>query len=265
MDLYLDNLELVAPYLFIVVGLVVGSFLNVVVYRIPASLSVVSPPSACPNCGTEIKPYDNLPVVSWLLLRGKCRSCGSPISARYPLVEAANAGLFYGVYLIVGLDWTVVAYLWFVAVTLALALIDFDTKRIPNRILFPGAIVGALLLGAGAVAEGELGSYGRSWLTALAYFGGFLILALLVPAGFGMGDVKLAFFLGMFVGYVSWAALVVAVFGAVFIGGGVSILLLIARRVGRKDAIPFGPSMVAGAWLAIASGNEIARAYLGIG
>jgi leader peptidase (prepilin peptidase)/N-methyltransferase len=265
MDLYLDNLELFAPYLVIVVGLVVGSFLNVVVYRIPAGLSVVSPPSACPNCGTEIKPYDNLPVASWLLLRGKCRSCLTPISARYPLVEAANAALFYGVYRVVGLDWTVVAYLWFAAVTLALALIDFDTKRIPNRILFPGAFVGALLLGAGAVAEGELGSYGRSWITALAYFGGFLILALLVPAGFGMGDVKLAFFLGMFVGYVSWAALVVAVFGAVFIGGGVSILLLVTRRVGRKDAIPFGPSMVVGAWIAIAFGNEIARAYLGIG
>lgn len=265
MDLYLDNLELVAPYLFIGVGLVVGSFLNVVVYRIPAGLSVVNPPSACPNCGTKIKPYDNLPVVSWLMLRGKCRSCHTHISARYPLVEAANAALFLGVYLVVGLDWTVVAYLWFAGVTLALALIDFDTKRIPNRILFPGALIGAILLGAGALAEGELGSYGRSWLTGLAYFAGFLILALIVPAGFGMGDVKLAFFLGMFAGYVSWAALVVAVFGAVFIGGGVSILLLITRRVGRKDAIPFGPSMVAAAWVAIAFGNELARSYLGIG
>lgn len=265
MDLYLDNLELVAPYLFTVVGLVVGSFLNVVVYRIPAGLSIVSPPSACPNCGTEIKPYDNLPVISWLVLRGKCRSCRSPISARYPLVEAASAALFLCVYLVVGLNWTVVAYLWFAGVTLALALIDFDTKRIPNRILIPGALIGAVILGAGAVAEGGLGSYGRSWLTALAYFSGFLVLALIVPAGFGMGDVKLAFFLGMFVGYVSWAALVVAVFGAVFIGGGVSILLLVTRRVGRKDAIPFGPSMVVGAWLAIAFGNEIARSYLGLG
>ena len=263
--MYLDNLSLVAPYLFVVLGLVVGSFLNVVVYRIPAGLSIVHPPSACPNCGTAIRPSDNLPVVSWLILRGKCRSCSTSISARYPLVEAATAGLFYAVYLTVGLDWTVIAYLWFAGVTLALALIDFDTKRIPNRVLFPGAIVGALLLGAGAVVEGELGSYGRSWITALAYFGGFLILALIVPAGFGMGDVKLAFFLGMFVGYVSWAALVVAVFGAVFIGGVVSILLLATRRVGRKDAIPFGPSMVVGAWIAIAFGNEIARAYLGIG
>ena len=265
MDLYLDNLELVAPYLFVVVGLVVGSFLNVVVYRIPAGLSVVSPPSACPNCGTQIKPYDNLPVVSWLILRGKCRSCQSAISARYPLVEAANAALFLGVYLVIGSDWTVFAYVWFAGVTLVLGLIDFDTKRIPHRILFPGAFIGALLLGAGALAEGEMASYGRSWLAALAYFSGFLILALIVPAGFGMGDVKLAFFLGMFAGYVSWAVLVVAVFGAVFIGGGVSILLLITRRVSRKDAIPFGPSMVVGAWVAIAFGNEIARSYLGLG
>lgn len=263
--MYLDNLQLVAPYLFIVVGLVVGSFLNVVVYRIPAGLSVVRPPSACPNCSTPIKPYDNLPLVSWLLLRAKCRSCGTPISGRYPLVEAATAALFYGVYLVVGLDWTVIAYLWFGAVTLALALIDFDTKRLPNRVLFPGTIVGAVLLGAGALAAGEPGSYGRSWLTALAYFGGFLTLALIVPAGFGMGDVKLAFFLGMFAGYVSWSALVVSVFAGVFIGGGVSIVLLVSRRVGRKDAIPFGPSMVAGAWLAIAAGNEIALRYLGPG
>lgn len=263
--MYFENLEFVAPYLFALVGLVVGSFLNVVVYRIPAGLSVVNPPSACPKCGMAIKPYDNLPVLSWLVLRGRCRSCRNPISARYPLVEAATGGLFLAVFALVGLRWTAIAYVWFAAVTLALALIDFDTKRIPNRILFPGAIVGAVLLGAGALAEGDLGSYGRSWLTALAYFGGFLILALIVPAGFGMGDVKLAFYLGMFVGYVSWAALVVAVFGAVFIGGGVSILLLVTRRVGRKDAIPFGPSMVVGAWLAIAFGNEIARAYLGIG
>lgn len=263
--MYLDNLELVAPYLFALVGLVVGSFLNVVVYRIPAGLSVVHPPSACPSCNTPIKPYDNLPVVSWLLLRGKCRACGNGISARYPLVEAATAALFVATYLVVGLDWTVIGYIWFVAVTFALALIDFDTKRIPNRILFPGAAVGAVLLGAGAAVESEIGAYGRSWLTALAYFAGFLLLALIVPAGFGMGDVKLAFFLGMFVGFVSWSALAVAVFGAVFIGGGVSILLLASRRVGRKDAIPFGPSMVAGAWLAIAFGNQIARAYLGLG
>ncbi|MBK5266543.1 MAG: prepilin peptidase [Acidimicrobiia bacterium] len=263
--MYLENLELVAPFLFVLVGLVVGSFLNVVVYRIPAGLSVVHPPSACPNCGSAIKPYDNIPVVSWLVLRGRCRSCRNPISARYPLVEATTAVLFYATYAVIGLRWTVLAFVWFVAVTLALALIDLDTKRIPNRILFPGAIVGAVLLVGGALADGELSSYGRSWLAAGGYFAGFLVLALIVPAGFGMGDVKLAFFLGMFVGYGSWAALAVAVFGAVFIGGGVSILLLLTRRVGRKDAIPFGPSMVAGAWIAIAVGDELARAYLQIG
>jgi leader peptidase (prepilin peptidase)/N-methyltransferase len=260
--MYLENLELVAPFLFVLVGLVVGSFLNVVVYRIPADLSVVHPPSACPNCGSAIKPYDNIPVVSWLVLRGRCRSCRNPISARYPLVEATTAALFYGAYTVIGLQWTVLAFVWFVSVTFALALIDFDTKRIPNRVLFPGTVVGAVLLAGGALADGEISSYGRSWLAAGAYFAGFLVLALIVPAGFGMGDVKLAFFLGMFVGYRSWPALAVAVFGGVFIGGGVSILLLLSRRVGRKDAIPFGPSMVAGAWIAVAVGNEIARAYL---
>lgn len=260
--MYLETLDLLAPVLFVVVGLIVGSFLNVVIYRVPAGLSVVRPPSACPKCSTPIKAYDNIPVVSWLVLRGRCRTCRNPISIRYPLVEAVTGALFYGTYLVVGLRWSVLAYVWFAAVTLALALIDFDTKRIPNRILFPGIIVGAALLAGGAVGDGALGAYGRSWLAAGAYFAGFLGLALIVPAGFGMGDVKLAFFLGMFAGYVSWSSLVVSVFGAVFIGGGVSLALLVSRRVGRKDAIPFGPSMVAGAWVAIAFGEQIVRSYL---
>ena len=260
----LVGLELVAPLLIPIVGLVIGSFLNVVVYRIPAGLSVAHPPSACPNCGMAIRPYDNIPVLSWLILRGKCRSCRNPISARYPLVEAATGALFYATYVVIGFRWVLVAYLWFVAVTLALALIDYDTKRIPNRILFPGAIVGAVLLGAGAFLDGHLASYGRSWLAALAYFGGFLILALIYPPGFGMGDVKLASMLGMFAGFVAWASLAASVFLAVMVGGVLSVGMLITRRAGRKDYLPFGPSLVVGSWVGIAFGEELVSAYLSI-
>lgn len=260
----LEAYALVAPYLAAVVGLVVGSFLNVVVYRIPAGLSVVHPPSACPRCGTAIRPRDNLPVVSWLLLRAKCRSCDLPISARYPLVEATTGGVFLATYLLIGFRWVVFAYLWFVAVTLALALVDFDTKRLPNRIMLPGTVVGAVLLFVGALADGSLAAYGRSWLTASAYFAGFLVIALIVPKGFGMGDVKLAFMLGMFTGFVSWTSLVAAVFLAVFIGGGASVVLLVMRRAGRGDAIPFGPSMVMGSWVAVGFGQDLVEAYLRI-
>ncbi|MDH3308053.1 MAG: prepilin peptidase [Acidimicrobiia bacterium] len=244
-------------------GLVIGSFLNVVVYRIPAGMSVVSPPSACPQCGKHIRPRDNVPVFGWLILGGKCRDCAHPISIRYPLVEAGTALLFVATYLVVGLTWVLPAYLWFVAVTFVLSLIDFDTKRIPDKILLPGTLVAAILLGVGALAEGDLAAFGRGMLAGGAFFGGFLVLALIVPSGFGGGDVKLAFILGLFAGYVSWRAMVVSIFLAVFIGGGVSILLLVGRRVGRKEYVPFGPSLVLGSWLGAAFGDAIASWYLG--
>jgi len=244
-------------------GLVVGSFLNVVVYRVPNGLSVVSPPSACPNCENPIRPRDNIPILGWVLLRGSCRDCGEPISIRYPIVEAATAVLFAGTAAVIGLHWTLPAYLWFVGVTFALALIDLDTKRLPNRIMLPGTVVGAVLLAVGAGIEGEW----RQLLTGLAVAAGlfvlFLLLALGVPAGFGMGDVKLIFMLGLFSGYVSLAAGLFAAFAGFFIGGLISVLLLVTRKADRKTAIPFGPSLVAGSWLAIAAGTQIVDWYLG--
>lgn len=244
-------------------GLVVGSFLNVVVYRIPNGLSVVSPPSACPNCKNRIRPRDNIPILGWVLLKGKCRDCGEPISIRYLVVEAATAILFGATAAVIGLHWTLPAYLWFVGVTFALALVDLDTKRLPNRIMFPGTIVGAALLAVGAGLEGEW----RQLLTGLAVGAGlfvfFLLLALAVPAGFGMGDVKLIFILGLFSGYVSLAAGLFSAFAGFFIGGLISVLLLVTRRANRKTAIPFGPSLVAGSWLAIAAGTQIVDWYLG--
>lgn len=245
-------------------GLVVGSFLNVVVYRIPNDMSLVSPPSACPNCEHPIRPRDNVPVLGWLLLRGRCRDCDTPISMRYPIVEAATGMLFAVTAAVIGLHWTLPAYLWFVAVTFALSLVDFDTKRLPNRIMFPGTAVGAILLAIGAGIEGEW----RQLVTGLAVGAGlfvaFLLLALAVPAGFGMGDVKLVFMLGLFAGYVSLAAGLFSAFAGFFIGGLVSVLLLVTRRADRKTAIPFGPSLVLGSWLAIVAGTEIVDWYLGI-
>lgn len=257
----MDQLEFIAPFVIPLVGLVVGSFLNVVIYRVPNDLSISHPPSACPNCGTAIKPYDNIPVVSWVLLRAKCRACGTRISARYPAVELFTAVAWYVTYVVIGYTWVLPAYLWFVAVTISLAMVDIDTKRLPDRIVFPGTIVGAVLLSGGAWLDGNLGGLGRAWLAALAFFVGFTIVALIYPPGFGFGDVKMSFMLGLFAGYLSWSSLVVSIYAAIILGGLVSIVLLVSGRAGRKSTIPFGPSLIIGAWVAIAYGAEISEMY----
>ncbi len=243
-------------------GLLIGSFLNVVVYRIPARLPVVRPPSACPRCGHLIRSRDNIPVVSWLLLRGKCRDCGEPISPRYPLVEACAAILFGVTGWVIGPVWVLPAYLWFVGVTVALALVDLDHKRIPNRILYPGTIVATFLLAGGAIADDTLGAFWRALLGGGAYFGFLLVLALVARGGFGFGDVKLGFLLGEFLAYRSWGSLVVGGFLAFLVGGVLAALLLAMRRAGRKESIPFGPSLVIGCYLGIAVGEKILDWYL---
>lgn len=244
-------------------GLLIGSFLNVVVYRIPAGIKVTRPPSACPRCGHRIRPRDNLPVVSWLVLRGRCRDCAAPIAARYPLVEAATALLFGITGWVVGASWVLPAYLWFVGVTIALSLIDLDHKRIPNRVLYPGTLVAIALLGIGAVADGDATAMGRALLGGLAFFGFLLGLAVIARGGFGFGDVKLGFLLGVFAAYRSWSAMIVGGFLAFILGGVIAVLLVLLRRTDRKAMIPFGPSLVAGCYVGIASGAAVARWYLG--
>lgn len=244
-------------------GLIVGSFLNVVAHRVPSGGSVVRPPSACPHCETPILPRDNVPVLSWFMLRGKCRACSEPISKRYPLVEAVAAGLFAATPAVVGVTWVLPAYWWFVGVSLVLILTDLDHHRIPNAILYPGVVVGAVLLAIGAVVDGDLGSLGRGAGGGLAYFGFLFAVALLAKGGLGFGDVKLAVLLGLFTAYQSWGILAVSVFAAVFIGGLVAVGLLVAGRKGRKDVIPFGPPMVVGAYVALVVGEQIVDWYVG--
>ena len=244
-------------------GLLIGSFLNVVAYRIPIGISVIKPPSACPACSHEIRQRDNLPVVGWLLLRGKCRDCSAPISVRYPIVELATGAVFAAVPALLDPLWVVPAYWWFASVTITLVLTDLDFKRIPNRILYPGTIVATALLAGGAALDGDLADLGRGLLGGVLYFSLLLVIALVARGGFGFGDVKLALLLGEFGAYRSWDALVVGVFAAFVIGGLLSIGLLAVRAVGRKDAIPFGPAMVLGCYVGIAVGEPVARWYLG--
>lgn len=244
------------------VGLVVGSFLNVVIHRVPLGESVVKPRSRCPGCGSEISPRDNIPVISWLLLKGKCRTCAEPISARYPVVEILTALVFTAMALRFGYDWGLPAFLYLGAVGVALAMIDLDVKRLPDALTLPSYVVGAVLLGAAAVANGEPGLMIRAGLGALALFVFYFVLLVVYPAGMGFGDVKLAGVLGLYLAYLGWGSLVVGGFLGFLLGAVVGGGLMLIRRAGRKTMIPFGPFMLAGALLAIFVGQPLADAYV---
>lgn len=244
-----------------VLGLLIGSFLNVVIWRVPRGESVVSPPSHCPRCDAEIKPYDNVPVVSWLILRGKCRKCGEPISVRYPLVELGTGLLFAVFAWHFGYSWQLPAFLYLAAIGIALSLIDLDTKRLPDVLTLPSIAVGGVLLLLPAAIYGDWGDYARAWLGALALGLFYFITALIYPAGMGGGDIKLAPFLGLYLGWIGWGALVVGAFLGFLLGAVVGGGLMIAQRATRKSKIPFGPFMVAGALIAVFVGEHIAHAY----
>jgi len=238
-----------------ITGLIVGSFLNVVAYRLPRRESLVTPGSHCPGCGVPIKPYDNIPVLGWLLLRGRCRNCRTHISARYPLVEAVTAVLAVLVVLTKHSAYEITLGLMLVAVLVPVALIDFDHKMIPNKITLPAAVaavVVGLLLRPSAVPE---------QLIAGTAAGSFLLLfALAYPRGMGMGDVKLAGVLGLYLGASVAVALLVGVLAGVLAGGVVMARVGVAK--GRKTAVPFGPFLALGGVVALFVGPQIVHWYL---
>jgi leader peptidase (prepilin peptidase) / N-methyltransferase len=245
-----------------VLGLAVGSFLNVVVWRVPRGESVVSPPSACPACGAPVRPGDNVPVLSWLRLRGRCRDCSAPISPRYPLVELATAALFVVLALRFGADPVLPAYLYLAAVGLALALIDLDCKRLPDVLTLPSIAVVAALLGLARLLGSDTGDLSSALLGGLALFALYFALCFAYPAGMGFGDVKLAPVLGLATAWLGWGAWTVGAFLGFLLGGLFGVALIAARRGGRKTSVPFGPFMLAGALVAVLAGPQIAEAYL---
>lgn len=243
-------------------GLLIGSFLNVVVWRVPRGESVVSPPSHCPSCDAPIKAYDNVPVVSWLLLRGRCRHCGEPISARYPAVELLTAVVFGGLAARLGADWALPAFLYLGAVCVALALIDLDHKRLPNVLTLPSYVVGTVLLGAAALLRHEPRALLRALAGMAILYAIYFLLVLAYPAGMGFGDVKLAGVLGLYLGYLGWPTWFVGWLLGFMLGGVFGVLALAVRRANRKTTLPYGPFMIAGALVAVWWGPAIARAYL---
>ena len=242
--------EIVVAGLF---GGLVGSFLNVVAYRVPRGESIVSPGSRCPGCGSPVKPYDNVPVLSWLLLRGRCRNCGTAISPRYPLVELLTAVVFAAVVAVRGFDQDLVLELPFVATLIALAAIDFDHRLLPNKIVYPLAaygVIATLLVDRDDLAENLIAGAG-------AFL--FLLAAVLAyPRGMGMGDVKLGGAMGLFLGLSVIPALLVA-----FLTGSILGLAIIAREgaAGRKKAVPFGVFLALGGIVGVLAGPELVDLY----
>ena len=241
-------------------GLAFGSFLTVVIHRVPAGESAVHPRSRCPSCGTEIRGRDNIPVVSWLLLRGRCRGCGTRISPAYPLTELACGALFAIAALAWDDVWTAVLAGPFLATLVAISVIDIRSKRIPNRIVYPGVIVSAAFIVVADLAGSDLDAL-RAGIGLLAYGTGMLVVALISPRGMGMGDVKLAGWIGLVCGSLGLAYVGVAA-GAGIVLGAVGAIAALIGGAGRKSAIPFGPYLAAGAAVSLIAGQAIADWYL---
>lgn len=244
-------------------GLAIGSFLNVVVHRVPRGLSVRHPGSACPACAHPVRARDNVPLLSWLALRGRCRDCAAPISPRYPLVEAGTAALFVALTLRFGLTPVLPALLFLAATGIALALIDYDVARLPFVITVPGLAVTAALLAIAGTVEGWSPA-GVALASALAWFGLYWALWFgTAGRGMGFGDVVLAPMLGLALGWLGWGASLVGLLGGFAVGALVGVALMAIGRAGRRSQIPYGPSMLAGAALGVFAGPAIWGAYLG--
>jgi leader peptidase (prepilin peptidase) / N-methyltransferase len=236
-------------------GLTIGSFLNVVVYRLPRGESLSVPGSHCPRCGSPVRAYDNVPVLSWLMLRGRCRQCREPISARYPMVEFTSAALAVAVVLVKHTWAERVLGLALVAILIPVALIDLDERIIPNKITAPAALL--------AVALGLLmePSFVPEQLIAGAAAGGFLLIfAVAYPKGMGMGDVKLAAVMGLYLGRSVAVAVIVGTLAATIFGA--AVMARVGVKEGRKTAVPFGPFLAFGGVVAILFGPQIVHWYL---
>jgi leader peptidase (prepilin peptidase) / N-methyltransferase len=241
--------------LAVVGGLLVGSFLNVVAHRLPRAQSLVRPRSRCPGCGTQLRAVENVPVVSWLALRGRCHHCGAGISPRYPIVELVTAGLYAAVAATQDDAVRIVLGLLLVTALVPITLIDLDHRIIPNKITGPAAIAAVV-----AIVALDSSFLAEAAIAAVAGGGFFLVAAILYPRGMGMGDVKLAGMLGLYLGRAVAPAIFAALIGGVVVGA--AIIARKGAKEGRKTAVPFGPFLAVGGLIAFFVGNDIVDAYL---
>ncbi|CAG7601109.1 prepilin peptidase [Leucobacter soli] len=262
-----------------ILGLILGSFLNVVILRVPRGESLF-PGSRCPKCGRLIRAWQNVPVISWIVLGGRCARCRERISLRYPLIELATGAIFAGVawWLVSAFGWpgdetlpaiawwlTVIAYFWFAAAGIALTVIDVEHHRLPDSIVGPAFIVVGVALAAAALLSADGPEWPRLIWAAVGAAGLFLlylIIVMVTPNGMGGGDLKLAPVTGIVMGFIGWGALAVGAFAGFALGAVFGICLIIMGRAKRRSPIPFGPFMLLGAWIGIIWGERIMQAYL---
>jgi leader peptidase (prepilin peptidase)/N-methyltransferase len=242
-------------------GLIFGSFLNVVIYRVPRGESIVAPRSRCPSCGTTLGALDNIPVVSYVVLRGRCRTCQAPISAQYPIVELSTAALFAGTAARFGSSWALPAYVVLAAGLLVLAAIDLEQGKLPKQIVYlVTALVGALLL----LASGETGDWRRLVIAACAgaaWFGLFFAINAVNPRWLGFGDVRLAFCLGLSLGWLGVGYVFVGFLLASLVGTVIGIGLIVMKGAGLTTQVPFGPFLAIGTEMAVFAGSLILRPF----
>lgn len=243
-------------------GLLFGSFLGLVVYRVPRKESILKPRSRCPGCGTELRAIDNVPVLSWLALRGRCRTCKTKISARYPAAELLTAGLWGLAAARLGAcdgcrAMDAVAFLPFLWALVALSLIDLEHKLIPSRLLYPALAAGVVLLAIAAATGPGWGAFGRAALAGLASFAVFNVIHFISPGGMGYGDVRLSGLIGLYLGYLGWGRVYAGFLVGFLLGAVVGVLLMAIGKAGRKTAVPFGPFLAAGAVVAAFWGGPI--------
>jgi leader peptidase (prepilin peptidase)/N-methyltransferase len=278
-----------------VFGLVLGSFLNVVAYRIPAGVSLLRE-SRCPACDAPVRWWQNVPLVSWLALRGRCASCRTGIPARYPLIELVTGVIFAGVAVwwasstgltggtppatatagdvldalaqaqpfagpITAQLGVLAAYLWFAASGIVLTAIDLDTRRLPHAITSTMLVVCAIFLAVACVLGADGWAFARAIIGALVLYAFYATLRLVRPDGMGGGDVRLAAGVGLMLAWLGWWPLVIGAFAAFALGGVFGVALLVGRRAGRRSAIPFGPWIVAGAWVGLFAGEALGQSY----
>lgn len=234
------------------------------VYRIPRGETIVSGRSRCPSCGTQISAIQNVPVFSYLVQRGRCRHCGARISSRYPLTELTMGVLFALLVARFGLSFETAVIAAFFWVLVVLTGIDLEHKLLPNKIVYPTFLASWVLLAAAAAFAGDLSPLISAAIGA-GVFGGFLfVVAFIAPAGMGGGDVKLAFVLGTFLGYVGGLGYVLlGMFLSFVLGGVIGIIVMVATGGGRKMQVPFGPFLAGGTVIAILAGDPLLDLYLG--
>lgn len=243
-------------------GAIVGSFLNVCIYRIPRALSIIRPSSKCTSCNTPIKPYDNIPIISFLILGGKCRYCRTKISARYPIVETLNAFMYILTLWRFGLGWHTPVILVFCSAMIVITFIDLDFQIIPDTITLPGIPLG-LLLGSlilpDPFSRSSILGFKESVIGLLSGGVLFYLIAFLSKGGMGGGDIKLMAMIG---GFLGWKSILLTTFSGSLLGSIIGIFLMVFKGKGRKTKIPFGPFLAAGAILSLFYGQEISVFYL---